>query len=89
MELNGKLFEYLKKFFPEFEKTTKNGAYLFTCPNIQNHKYKGKSPSATIINGSDKITCFQCHFKGTFFDIVRLLEEDKKTWNNFLKSFVS
>jgi len=82
MELNNNLFEYLKEKIPTFEKTTKKGAYLFTCPNIANHKYIAKSPTATIINGTEKINCLQCGYKGTFYDVIRLLEPDKKSYSD-------
>ena len=82
MELNNNLFEYLKEKIPPFEKTTKKGAYLFTCPNISNHKYIAKSPTATIINGTEKISCLQCGFKGTFYDVIRLLEPDKQSYSD-------
>lgn len=77
MEINDKLFEYLKSKIKTFEKTTKNGSFLFTCPNIAGHKYIGKSPTATIISGTQKITCMQCSWRGTFFDVVRVLEPEK------------
>ena len=77
MEIDA-IFKYLKSKLKDFNKTTKNHAHLFTCPNLANHKYIAKSPTATFIAGSDKINCLQCGFKGTFFDVVRLLEDDKK-----------
>lgn len=82
MELKNNLFDYLKERISTFEKTTKKGAFLFTCPNIANHKYIGKSPTATIINGTEKINCLQCGWKGTFYDIVHLLEPDKKDYTD-------
>ncbi|MFA7290499.1 MAG: bifunctional DNA primase/polymerase [Melioribacteraceae bacterium] len=81
MSINDKLFEYLKSKIPIFEKTSSKGLALFTCPNIGKHKWK-KDPSATIINGSDIIRCFDCGFKGTFADAVRLLEPDKKNYTD-------
>ena len=82
MELNNKLFDYLKSKIITFEKTTKNGNFLFSCPNLNNHRIKTKSPSATVISGSDKIICLQCGFKGTIFDAVRVLEPDKKDYTD-------
>jgi tRNA A37 threonylcarbamoyladenosine biosynthesis protein TsaE len=82
MDLSEKLFTYLKSKIKGFEKTTKKGAFLFTCPNIDNHKFKAKSPTATIITGSDKISCLQCSWKGTFYDVIRLLEPDKKDYSD-------
>lgn len=82
MEINNRLFDYLKSKIPTFEKTVKSGSSLFTCPNIKVHKYVGKSPTATIINGTQKISCLQCGFRGTFFDAVRILEEDKKNYSD-------
>ncbi len=75
-----KFLEYLKNKIPDFEKTQKKGQILFTCPNVGNHKYKGKSPTATTIPGSDnKIYCLQCNWKGNVYDIVRLLENNSMT----------
>ena len=82
MDLSEKLFIYLKSKIKEFSKTTKKGAYLFTCPNIANHKFRAKSPTATIITGSDKISCLQCSWKGTFYDVIRLLEPEKKNYSD-------
>jgi hypothetical protein len=82
MIISEKIFEYLEAKIKDFVKTKKQGQHLFTCPNLQNHKYVAKSPTATLINGSDKITCLQCAWKGTFFDVIRLLESDKKTWTD-------
>ena len=82
MQITEKLFDYLKSKITTFEKTTKNGSVLFTCPNVEKHKYN-KAPSATIISGSDKITCLAgCGFKGTIFDAVRVLEPDKKDYTD-------
>lgn len=78
MNLNDKLFEYLAKKIPTFSKVTKGGEWLFTCPNLVNHKFKSRNPTATFIPNTDKIHCLICGFKGTMFDAVRILEEDKK-----------
>jgi len=82
MEINDRLFDYLKSKLKTFEKTSKNGQNLFTCPNLAGHKYIGKSPTATTISGTQKITCMQCGWRGTFFDAVRILEEDKKNYTD-------
>jgi len=82
MNVNDKLFDYLKSKLKTFEKTSKNGQNLFTCPNLAGHKYIGKSPTATTISGTQKITCMQCGWRGTFFDAVRILEEDKKNYTD-------
>jgi hypothetical protein len=82
MEINDRLFDYLKSKLKTFEKTSKNGQNLFTCPNLAGHKYIGKSPTATTISGTQKITCMQCGWRGTFFDAVRILEEDKKDYSD-------
>jgi hypothetical protein len=73
------LFQYLEKKIPTFVKTrkAKTGELLFTCPNIANHKFKS-SPSATFIPSTTKISCLICGWKGTMFDAIRILEEDKK-----------
>jgi len=72
------LFQYLEKKIPNFIKTrkAKTGELLFICPNIANHKYKS-APSATF-SPSGNIVCLICGWKGTMFDAIRVLEEDKK-----------
>ncbi len=77
MNLNDKLFDYLQKKITLFQKTIKKGQILFTCPNNQNHKFKSGA-SATFIPNSDKISCLICGWKGTIFNIVRLLEPEYK-----------
>jgi len=75
--LQDNLFEYLKKKIPNFQKTTKSGAIMFTCPNQAGHKFKCGA-SATFMGNSDKISCLYCNFKGTMYDAVRLLEPELK-----------
>ena len=75
-------FKYLQEKIPTFSKTTKKGQVLFSCINEKNHKYKGKSPTMTIIPGSGKFYCLQCSWKGTIYDCVRVLEEDKKNFTD-------
>jgi len=77
-----KFIEYLENRIPDFSKISKKGQILFTCPNIANHKYKSKSPTATPISGSDKFYCLQCNWKGTIYDCIRLLELDKKEFTD-------
>lgn len=73
------LFGYLLKKIPSFIKTrkAKTGELLFTCPNIANHKFPSKAPTATFIPGTNKISCLICGWKGTMFDAIRVLEKDK------------
>jgi hypothetical protein len=71
-----KLFEYLKSKMPNFTKTTKRGQNLFTCPREVEHKYKSTSPTCTTIPGSDKFYCLQCSWKGTLYDMIRLVEKN-------------
>jgi hypothetical protein len=73
------LFQYLEKKIPNFIKTrkAKGGELLFTCPNIAKHKFASKSPTATFIPNTTKISCLICGWKGTMFDAIRVLEEDK------------
>lgn len=79
MNLQDKLFDYLKDKIPEFTKSNnKNGTQLFTCPKYHSHKFKSRTPTATFLPNSDKINCLICGFKGSIFDCVRALEEDKK-----------
>jgi len=82
MDLTDKLFEYLKTKIPTFSKTTKKGAFLFSCPNLNKHKYIAKSPTATFVSGTNKINCLQCNWKGTIYDVVRLLESEKKNYED-------
>ena len=77
MNLSNELLIYLKKKIPNYKKAMKKGHHLFTCPNIEQHKYKAKDPTATFIPGSDKINCLQCGWKGTAFDAVRVLERNR------------
>jgi hypothetical protein len=76
------LFEYLTKKISEFSKTKKFGQHLFTCPKIASHKIKTKTPTATFLPNSEKITCLICGFKGTIYDSVRTLEPDKLHWSD-------
>jgi len=71
------LFLYLEKKIPTFVKTrkAKTGELLFTCPNIANHKFKS-APSATF-SPSGNVVCLICGWKGTMYDAIRILEEDK------------
>lgn len=73
------LFSYLEKKINNFVKTrkAKTGELLFSCPNLHNHKFKSKSPTATF-TPSGNISCLICGWKGTMFDAIRILEEDKK-----------
>jgi hypothetical protein len=73
------LFGYLEKKIPNFLKTrkAKTGELSFTCPNIANHKFPGKAPTATFVPGTNKVSCFICSWKGTMFDAIRVLEKDK------------
>jgi len=72
------LFKYLEKKLSTFSKLTKSGQFLFTCPNLSKHKIKSKTPTATFLPNSDKITCLICGFKGTVYDVVRELEPEKR-----------
>jgi len=78
MNLQDKLFDYLSKKIKGFQKITKKGQFLFTCPRINEHKFSTNNPTATFIPSSNKITCLICGWKGNMFDIVRLIESDKK-----------
>lgn len=76
------LFKYLRKHIDGFEKKTKCGKFLFTCPQHSKHKFKSASPTATFLPNSNKITCLICGFKGTPYDCVRVIEEEKKHWTD-------
>lgn len=73
------LFGYLEKKIPNFLKTrkAKTGELLFSCPNIANHKFSSKAPTATFIPGTNKVSCLICGWKGSMFDAIRVLEKDK------------
>ncbi len=76
---NNIIVEYLSKKIDNFQKTSKKGVFLFSCPQIkQQHYYDKKSPTAFFINGTNKIHCPICEWKGTIYDVVRLLEPEKK-----------
>ena len=74
------LFKYLESKIANFIKTrkAKSGELLFSCPNLKNHKFASKSPTATFITGSEKISCLICGWKGTMFDAIRIVEEEYK-----------
>ncbi len=82
MEINEKLCEYLKEKITPFSKVTKSGMVYFTCPNIHKHKTLSKSPTATVVSGTQKIQCIQCNWKGEIYDVVRVLEPDKTLFTN-------
>jgi hypothetical protein len=87
---NSKILEYFKSKIENFEKTTKRGSFLFTCPNIKNHKFVAKSPTATFIPGTDnKIYCLNCGWKGTLYDAVRLLENNPLLNNDKIISLLT
>jgi len=74
---DSQILEYFKNKIKNFEKTTKRGSFLYTCPNIKKHKFETKSPTATFIPGSgNKIYCLTCGWKGSIYDAVRLLEDN-------------
>jgi hypothetical protein len=72
------LFQYLEKKIPSFIKTrkAKSGELLFTCPNLINHKFTSKSPTATF-TPSGNISCLICGWKGSLYDAIRITESDK------------
>jgi hypothetical protein len=69
------LLKYLKEKIPNFTKTSKRGQILITCPRESEHKFKTNSPTMTTIPGSDKYYCLSCGFKGTIYDLIRLVEK--------------
>ncbi len=56
----------------------KGGKIIFSCPNKHNHHFKSDNPTATFIPNSDKINCLICGIKLTSYDVIRLLEPEKK-----------
>lgn len=76
---NQHLFKFLEKKLPNFAKTrkAKTGEWLFTCANLDNHKFKTKSPTATF-TPSGSIACLICGWKGSLYDVVRVLEIEYK-----------
>jgi len=76
------IIDYLKVKVPNFTSQIKKTSYLFTCPNIKNHGFSGDAPTATFINGTDKIHCLQCDIKLNIYQVVKLLEPDKKDWED-------
>lgn len=83
------LFDYLKEKIPNFSKTSKRGQQLFTCPKENEHKFKTNSPTMTVIPGSDKYYCLSCGFKGTIYDLIRLVEKKPNLSNEEIISFMS
>ena len=75
------LFKYLDTKIDNFKHTQGNKIF-FTCPNINSHLVKEEKPTASFINGTDKMYCFVCGLKATFIDIVKLLEPEKKDWTD-------
>jgi hypothetical protein len=73
------LFIYLKEKVPNFNKTSKRGKILFTCPQEDKHHFKSNSPTMTVIPGSDKFYCLSCAWKGNTYDLVRLVENKQMT----------
>lgn len=91
--IGDKIFDYFKQKISNFSKTTKNGKYLFSCPNSEKHKFVTNQPSATFIAGTEKIVCLFCGWKGSIYDAVRLLEKDKTNFTDeqiifYLMSFL-
>lgn len=85
IDLSAKIPEYLKKKLSNFQLINTRGQFFFTCP--MPHKWQAKTPSATLITvegGATKFYCAQCGFKGTIFDVVRVLEPDKKNQTDAL-----
>lgn len=73
------VFSYLIEKVPGFTKTTKRGQFLFTCPREAEHKLASASPTMTNVAGSDKFYCLLCGYKGTAYDLVRLVEKKQMT----------
>jgi len=76
---NEQLFDYLEKKIDGFLKTrkSKTGELLFSCPNLVNHKFGTKSPTATF-TPSGNISCLICGWKGSLYDAIRIVEPDYK-----------
>ena len=77
INISERILEYLTLKLKNFVRSNKGGRQEFLCPNIARHKFPSKNPTATFLAGSDKIICPICEWKGTAFDVVRLIEEDK------------
>jgi hypothetical protein len=83
MQIPEKFFDYLEKNLKHYKKVTKkDGRILFTCPNLSAHAYPESDPTANLMPGNERIQCFVCGYKGTMFDVVRFLEEDKKCYSD-------
>lgn len=80
--LSDHLFEYMAKKINGFIKMKKAGGILFTCPNLHKHRFPSRTPTATYIPNSQKITCLICAWRGSQYDIIRTLEDDKKNWSD-------
>jgi hypothetical protein len=73
-----KILDYLALRIKNFVQSKKGGKLEFLCPNIARHKFPSRNPTATFLPDSDKIICPICGWKGTPFDVVRLIDEEKK-----------
>jgi hypothetical protein len=80
--LSEHLFEYMEKKIKGFTKMKKGGGILFTCPNSHKHRFPSRTPTATYLPNSEKISCLICSWKGSQYDIIRTLEEDKNNWSD-------
>lgn len=83
------LFKYLKEKNPKFTKTTKRGQALFTCPKEATHKFLSTSPTMTTVPGSDKFYCLACGFKGTAYDLIRIVEQKPNLTDEEVITFIS
>lgn len=83
------MMDYLKQKIEGFQKTSKRGQILITCPRENEHKFKTNSPTMTTIPGSDKYYCLSCGFKGTIYDLIRLVEKKPNLSNEEVISFMS
>lgn len=69
---------YLRSKLAEQFKATKAGDnILFVCPSCRKNL-----PTALFIADSFRMFCQACSYEGTMLDVVRLLEDDKKTKSN-------
>jgi biotin operon repressor len=82
MATSDNILDYLSKKIDGFKVVTKKGQFLFTCPQKHSHCIQSDEPTVTPINGTKKYQCLLCGWKGSFEDCVRLLEPDKKEYDD-------
>jgi hypothetical protein len=83
------LIDYLQEKIPDFQKTSKRGQVLMSCPRQTEHKFVTKDPTMTVITGTDKFYCLCCGFKGNSYDLIRLVEKSPQMTDTEVINFIT